>query len=218
MYAEKEGRENKLLGDDESTFVVKLRGLSKKREKEREKTKKRFGSTVGKGYYHHAGGPKSMSSGGRRHNGSHNGHHGSGAGTAVEHNGHHPPREPRKEENTLVRRSFRRCGDEWRSDSRRCVFFHRRSRARPLFLFSLPHWFYKRVTGTRTVRREYLFIYSRRDRASPEISDCTSLSISQVAIFDLQHENNVSVICQVYARKYCDRNNNNFLFKSKKLW
>ncbi|KYQ53222.1 Regulating synaptic membrane exocytosis protein 2 [Trachymyrmex zeteki] len=73
-----------------------------------------------KGYYHHAGGPKSMSSGGRRHNGSHNGHHGSGAGmTAVEHNGHHPPREPRKEENTLVRRSFRRCGDEWRADSRR---------------------------------------------------------------------------------------------------
>ncbi|XP_018306486.1 regulating synaptic membrane exocytosis protein 2 isoform X1 [Mycetomoellerius zeteki] len=77
-------------------------------------------SEKGKGYYHHAGGPKSMSSGGRRHNGSHNGHHGSGAGmTAVEHNGHHPPREPRKEENTLVRRSFRRCGDEWRADSRR---------------------------------------------------------------------------------------------------
>ncbi|KYN04559.1 Regulating synaptic membrane exocytosis protein 2 [Cyphomyrmex costatus] len=74
----------------------------------------------GKGCYHHAGGPKSMSSGGRRHNGSHNGHHGSGAGmTAVEHNGHHPPREPRKEESTLVRRSFRRCGDEWRADSRR---------------------------------------------------------------------------------------------------
>ncbi|XP_011068590.1 PREDICTED: uncharacterized protein LOC105154630 [Acromyrmex echinatior] len=61
-----------------------------------------------------------MSSGGRRHNGFHNGHHGSGAGmTAVEHNGHHPPREPRKEESTLVRRSFRRCGDEWRADSRR---------------------------------------------------------------------------------------------------
>lgn len=61
-----------------------------------------------------------MSSG--RHNGSHNGHHGSDAGmTAVEHNGHHPPREPRKEESTLVRRSFRRCGDEWRADSRRCV-------------------------------------------------------------------------------------------------
>ncbi|XP_024870617.1 regulating synaptic membrane exocytosis protein 2 [Temnothorax curvispinosus] len=77
-------------------------------------------SEKGKGYYHHAGGPKSMSSGGRRHNGSHNGHHGSDAGmTAVEHNGHHPPREPRKEESTLVRRSFRRCGDEWRADSRR---------------------------------------------------------------------------------------------------
>ncbi|XP_018353857.1 PREDICTED: regulating synaptic membrane exocytosis protein 2 isoform X3 [Trachymyrmex septentrionalis] len=77
-------------------------------------------SEKGKGYYHHAGGPKSMSSGGRRHNGFHNGHHGSGAGmTAVEHNGHHPPREPRKEESTLVRRSFRRCGDEWRADSRR---------------------------------------------------------------------------------------------------
>ncbi|XP_011873146.1 PREDICTED: regulating synaptic membrane exocytosis protein 2-like [Vollenhovia emeryi] len=77
-------------------------------------------SEKGKGYYHHAGGPKSMSSGGRRHNGSHNGHHGPDAGmTAVEHNGHHPPREPRKEESTLVRRSFRRCGDEWRADSRR---------------------------------------------------------------------------------------------------
>ncbi|XP_018373951.1 PREDICTED: regulating synaptic membrane exocytosis protein 2 isoform X4 [Trachymyrmex cornetzi] len=77
-------------------------------------------SEKGKGYYHHTGGPKSMSSGGRRHNGFHNGHHGSGAGmTAVEHNGHHPPREPRKEESTLVRRSFRRCGDEWRADSRR---------------------------------------------------------------------------------------------------
>jgi len=61
-------------------------------------------------------------SSGRRHNGSHNGHHGSSAGmTAVDHNGHHPPREPRKEESTLARRSFRRCGDEWRADSRRCV-------------------------------------------------------------------------------------------------
>ncbi|XP_026829483.1 regulating synaptic membrane exocytosis protein 2 isoform X3 [Ooceraea biroi] len=76
-------------------------------------------SEKGKGYYHHAGGPKSMSSGGRRHNGSHNGHHTAGASLDVEHNGHHPPREPRKEENTLVRRSFRRCGDEWRADSRR---------------------------------------------------------------------------------------------------
>ncbi|XP_014476983.1 PREDICTED: regulating synaptic membrane exocytosis protein 2 isoform X2 [Dinoponera quadriceps] len=75
-------------------------------------------SEKGKGYYHHAGGPKSTSNGGRRHNGSHNGHHGAGAMT-VEHNGHHPPREPRKEESTLVRRSFRRCGDEWRADSRR---------------------------------------------------------------------------------------------------
>lgn len=97
------------------------RGGEKRERKEKEKNTKRFGSTVGKGYYHHAGGPKSMS-GGRRHNGSHNGHHGSDAGmTAVEHNGHHPPREPRKEESTLVRRSFRRCGDEWRADSRRCV-------------------------------------------------------------------------------------------------
>nr|XP_012225588.1 PREDICTED: regulating synaptic membrane exocytosis protein 2 isoform X2 [Linepithema humile] len=76
-------------------------------------------SEKGKGYYHHAGGPKSMSSGGRRHNGSHNGHHGADASMAIEHNGHHPPREPRKEESTLVRRSFRRCGDEWRADSRR---------------------------------------------------------------------------------------------------
>ncbi|XP_020282605.1 regulating synaptic membrane exocytosis protein 2 isoform X2 [Pseudomyrmex gracilis] len=75
-------------------------------------------SEKGKGYYHHTGGPKSMSSG-RRHNGSHNGYHGAGASMVIEHNGHHPPREPRKEESTLVRRSFRRCGDEWRADSRR---------------------------------------------------------------------------------------------------
>lgn len=61
-----------------------------------------------------------MSSGGRRHNGPHNGHHNMAAMT-IEYNGHHPPREPRKEESTLVRRSFRRSGDEWRSDSRRCV-------------------------------------------------------------------------------------------------
>ena len=79
-----------------------------------------FGSTVGKGYYHHTGGPISMSGGGRRHNGPHNGHHNMTAMT-IEYNGHHPPREPRKEESTLVRRSFRRSGDEWRSDSRRCV-------------------------------------------------------------------------------------------------
>lgn len=61
-----------------------------------------------------------MSSGGRRHNGPHNGHHNMAAMT-IEYNGHHPPREPRKEESTLVRRSFRRSGDEWCSDSRRCV-------------------------------------------------------------------------------------------------
>ncbi|KAK1127003.1 hypothetical protein K0M31_004617 [Melipona bicolor] len=59
-----------------------------------------------------------MSGGGRRHNGPHNGHHNMTAMT-IEYNGHHPPREPRKEESTLVRRSFRRSGDEWRSDSRR---------------------------------------------------------------------------------------------------
>ncbi|XP_076639430.1 rab3 interacting molecule isoform X8 [Colletes latitarsis] len=75
-------------------------------------------SEKGKGYYHHTGGPMSMSSGGRRHNGPHNGHHNTGAMT-IEYNGHHPPREPRKEESTLVRRSFRRSGDEWRGDSRR---------------------------------------------------------------------------------------------------
>nr|XP_033203144.1 regulating synaptic membrane exocytosis protein 2 isoform X7 [Bombus vancouverensis nearcticus] len=75
-------------------------------------------SEKGKGYYHHTGGPISMSSGGRRHNGPHNGHHNMAAMT-IEYNGHHPPREPRKEESTLVRRSFRRSGDEWRSDSRR---------------------------------------------------------------------------------------------------
>ncbi|XP_043519237.1 rab-3-interacting molecule unc-10-like isoform X3 [Frieseomelitta varia] len=75
-------------------------------------------SEKGKGYYHHTGGPISMSGGGRRHNGPHNGHHNMTAMT-IEYNGHHPPREPRKEESTLVRRSFRRSGDEWRSDSRR---------------------------------------------------------------------------------------------------
>ncbi|XP_076247593.1 rab3 interacting molecule isoform X4 [Calliopsis andreniformis] len=75
-------------------------------------------SEKGKGYYHHTGGPMSMSSGGRRHNGPHNGHHNTAAMT-IEYNGHHPPREPRKEESTLVRRSFRRIGDEWRADSRR---------------------------------------------------------------------------------------------------
>ncbi|XP_043284351.1 uncharacterized protein Rim isoform X2 [Venturia canescens] len=74
-------------------------------------------SEKGKGYFHHGGGPASMSGGSRRH-GSHNGHHVTGAMT-IEYNGHHPPREPRKEESTLVRRSFRRSGDEWRADSRR---------------------------------------------------------------------------------------------------
>lgn len=54
--------------------------------------------------------------------GSHNGHHITGPLT-IDFNGHHPPREPRKEESTLVRRSFRRSADEWRADSRRCVFF-----------------------------------------------------------------------------------------------
>ncbi|XP_076380857.1 rab3 interacting molecule isoform X14 [Megalopta genalis] len=75
-------------------------------------------SEKGKGYYHHTGGPMSMSGVGRRHNGPHNGHHNTGAMT-IEYNGHHPPREPRKEESMLVRRSFRRSGDEWRGDSRR---------------------------------------------------------------------------------------------------
>ncbi|XP_076385044.1 rab3 interacting molecule [Megachile rotundata] len=75
-------------------------------------------SEKGKGYYHHTGGPMSMSGSGRRHNGPHNGHHNTSAMT-IEYNGHHPPREPRKEESTLVRRSFRRSGDEWRADSRR---------------------------------------------------------------------------------------------------
>ncbi|KOC65693.1 Regulating synaptic membrane exocytosis protein 2 [Habropoda laboriosa] len=75
-------------------------------------------SEKGKGYYHHTPGPMSMSDGGRRYNGPHNGHHNMAAMT-IEYNGHHPPREPRKEESTLVRRSFRRSGDEWRADSRR---------------------------------------------------------------------------------------------------
>ncbi|KAH0548839.1 hypothetical protein KQX54_003099 [Cotesia glomerata] len=73
----------------------------------------------GKGYYHHVGGSASIPGGSRRL-GPHNGHHVTGSGTiTTEFNGHHPPREPRKEENTLVRRSFRRSGDEWRADSRR---------------------------------------------------------------------------------------------------
>lgn len=63
-----------------------------------------------------------MTSGSFRH-GSHNGHHNTGPMT-IEYNGHHPPREPRKEESTLVRRSFRRSGDEWRADSRRFVVIH----------------------------------------------------------------------------------------------
>ncbi|CAK9816967.1 Regulating synaptic membrane exocytosis protein 2 [Anthophora plagiata] len=75
-------------------------------------------SEKGKGYYHHTPGPMSMSGGGRRYNGPHNGHHNM-ASMTIEYNGHHPPREPRKEESTLVRRSFRRSGDEWRADSRR---------------------------------------------------------------------------------------------------
>ncbi|XP_076685266.1 rab3 interacting molecule isoform X5 [Andrena cerasifolii] len=75
-------------------------------------------SEKGKGYYHHTGGPMSMSGDGRRHSGPRNGHHNIAAMT-IEYNGHHPPREPRKEESTLVRRSFRRSGDEWRADSRR---------------------------------------------------------------------------------------------------
>ncbi|XP_057333108.1 regulating synaptic membrane exocytosis protein 2 isoform X4 [Microplitis mediator] len=75
-------------------------------------------SEKGKGYYHHVGGSASISGGSRRH-GPHNGHHITGTGIiTTEYNGHHPPREPRKEENTLVRRSFRRS-DEWRADSRR---------------------------------------------------------------------------------------------------
>jgi len=105
----------------EKIHVPSAGGIERRRAGGKRKRPKHFGSTVGKGYYHHAGGPKSMSSGGRRHNGSHNGHHSAAASLAIEHNGHHPPREPRKEENTLVRRSFRRCGDEWRADSRRCV-------------------------------------------------------------------------------------------------
>ncbi|RLU17206.1 hypothetical protein DMN91_011275 [Ooceraea biroi] len=101
-------KEDRLLGQKPPPLVMTSRAS---REKAADRMRK--------GYYHHAGGPKSMSSGGRRHNGSHNGHHTAGASLDVEHNGHHPPREPRKEENTLVRRSFRRCGDEWRADSRR---------------------------------------------------------------------------------------------------
>lgn len=115
-------REKKKDGRKKKNRLRRERGEGEEEETWRREGKIEtcFGSTVGKGCYHHAGGAKSTSGGGRRHNGSHNGHHVAG-GTSVEQNGHHPPREPRKEENTLVRRSFRRCGDEWRADSRRCV-------------------------------------------------------------------------------------------------
>ncbi|XP_046485898.1 regulating synaptic membrane exocytosis protein 2 isoform X14 [Neodiprion pinetum] len=74
-------------------------------------------SEKGKGYSYETGGPTSLSSGVRRF-GPHNGHTRT-TSTVIGHNGHHPPREPRKEESTLVRRSFRRSGDEWSADSRR---------------------------------------------------------------------------------------------------
>lgn len=119
-----------------------------------------------------------MSSGGRRHNGSHNGHHGSGAGTAVEHNGHHPPREPRKEENTLVRRSFRRCGDEWRSDSRRCVFFFLQKIACETAFFSRFLIGLTNVTGTPSdATKTFIYLFATGSRVA-EISDCKSLRIS----------------------------------------
>lgn len=73
-------------------------------------------SEKGKEYYDLSGSPTTMTSGSFRTS-SHNGHHSTGPMT-IEYNGHHPPREPRKEENTLVRRSFRRS-DEWCADSRR---------------------------------------------------------------------------------------------------
>ncbi|XP_043476494.1 regulating synaptic membrane exocytosis protein 2 [Leptopilina heterotoma] len=73
-------------------------------------------SEKGKEYYDLSGSPTTMTSGSFRTS-SHNGHHSTGPIT-IEYNGHHPPREPRKEENTLVRRSFRRS-DEWCADSRR---------------------------------------------------------------------------------------------------
>ncbi|XP_048508422.1 regulating synaptic membrane exocytosis protein 2 isoform X2 [Athalia rosae] len=76
-------------------------------------------SEKGKGYSYDTGGPTSLSRGVRRF-GPHNGHVRTTT-TTIDHNGHHPPREPRKEESTLVRRSFRRsAADEFRSaDSRR---------------------------------------------------------------------------------------------------
>ncbi|XP_046425503.1 regulating synaptic membrane exocytosis protein 2 isoform X4 [Neodiprion fabricii] len=74
-------------------------------------------SEKGKGYSYETGAPTSLSSGVRRF-GPHNGHTRT-TSTVIGHNGHHPPREPRKEESTLVRRSFRRSGDEWSADSRR---------------------------------------------------------------------------------------------------
>ncbi|XP_051156405.1 regulating synaptic membrane exocytosis protein 2 [Leptopilina boulardi] len=74
------------------------------------------GSEKGKEYYDLTGSPTTMTSGSFR-TASHNGHHSTGPMT-IEYNGHHPPREPRKEENTFVRRSFRRS-DEWCADSRR---------------------------------------------------------------------------------------------------
>ncbi|XP_012284528.2 regulating synaptic membrane exocytosis protein 2 [Orussus abietinus] len=70
-------------------------------------------SEKGKGYYQLGG---AATGAGPAHR--HNGHHATATMT-IEYNGHRPPREPRKEESTLVRRSFRRSGDEWRADSRR---------------------------------------------------------------------------------------------------
>lgn len=167
---------------------MKIRARARRGEKkekvEKKKNTKRFGSTVGKGYYHHAGGPKSMSSGGRRHNGSHNGHHGSGAGmTAVEHNGHHPPREPRKEESTLVRRSFRRCGDEWRADSRRCVSREDDRVRRFLFSFTFSPILreIKRVIGSANENGKCLFdaVSSRRSPIA-EVRRCETAILFSV--------------------------------------
>ncbi|XP_024941187.1 regulating synaptic membrane exocytosis protein 2 isoform X18 [Cephus cinctus] len=74
-------------------------------------------SEKGKNGYYHTGGMTTIPGGTHRH-APHNGHRVTDS-ISIEYNGHHPPREPRKEESTLVRRSFRRSGDEWRADSRR---------------------------------------------------------------------------------------------------
>ncbi|XP_014604058.1 PREDICTED: regulating synaptic membrane exocytosis protein 2 isoform X10 [Polistes canadensis] len=77
-------------------------------------------SEKGKEYYPKMDGPMAVSKDTRtKKNATHNGQLSITSTINIEFNGNHQPREPRKELNTIVRRSFRRNGDEWRADSRR---------------------------------------------------------------------------------------------------